>query len=134
MANSPHISSYPSLIRCAQCLRHLSLLTLLILASVSVMAQKGKGGGGAGAGGAGAPPGSSGPASASGTQQTGYVYRLPWRYHIQYESVKSREADSLVHNGKPTANFNTYTKRVLYKHLAQGVRETVEIHQDHDKV
>jgi len=98
------------------------------------MAQKGKGGGGAGAGGAGAPPGSSGPASASGTQQTGYVYRLPWRYHIQYESVKSREADSLVHNGKPTANFNTYTKRVLYKHLAQGVRETVEIHQDHDKV
>jgi hypothetical protein len=106
----------------------------LVLLSCVTMAQKSKGGAASPAGSSTTPPGSSGPASATGTQQTGYVYRLPWRYHIRYGSVHYRLADSLVQAAPAAGNVTSTTKRTIKVHQPKGIGGTVEIHQKHDKV
>lgn len=124
-------------------------LVCLMLVNISLTAQKGKGSGGAGP--SSAPAGSSGPASASGTQQTGYVYRLPWCYHIRYASVHYSSITfnipifpyyisiPILNNQVPVSsnlvkNKNYFSKRVIHKHQAQGISPTSDIHQSHDKV
>jgi len=93
------------------------LLLILITAHLIVFAQgHGKGGGGSTSGSGSSsgssvtstsPAGASSPAANSGSQQTGYVYRLPWRYHLKYGSVHS--VMNSVRIDSPRANMTIST-------------------------